>query len=238
MSTTAEKWTPSRAARREALRGCALFRALTDAELEAVLARSTIRRIRQGHTLMHRGDPATGMVVILHGHIRISVTSSEGREISLGILRTGDVVGEMALLDGGERSADAVAMEDSVLLAISRSDFLPLLEGNPGLCLRLMSVLCARLRDANRSVEEISTLSLAARLGYTLLRLTNARGELDLPQLRVGLRLSQKDLASLVGASREKVNRQLRHWEQEGVLVREGGHLRILRPDLLVADES
>jgi CRP/FNR family transcriptional regulator, cyclic AMP receptor protein len=238
MNDKVERWTPSLAVRREALRGCALFRHLTDAELKAVLARATIRHFRRGQVLMHRGDPATGMVVILRGLVRVSVTSAEGREISLGMLGTGDVVGEMALLDGSERSADVAATEDCVLLTINRSDFLPLLESNASLCLRLLSVLCARLRDANRLVEEIASLSLPVRLGHTLLRLASVHGSTANQEMRVGLRLSQKDLGTLVGASREKVNRQLRRWEQQGALVLGRGYLRILKPNLLTADES
>jgi CRP/FNR family cyclic AMP-dependent transcriptional regulator len=238
MGAKPTNWTPSLSVRREALRGCALFQHLTDTQLGAVLARSTIRRFRRGDIIMHRGAPATGMVVILQGHVRISVTSAEGRETSLGMLGTGDVVGEMALLDGGERSADVAATEDCVLLTIDRSDLLVLLESNASLCLRLMAVLCERLRDANRSVEEIATLSLAARLRHTLLRLANAYGGPSHQERQVSLRLSQNDLGTLVGASREKVNRQLRQWERQGALVCGRGSLRILKPDLLTADES
>jgi CRP/FNR family cyclic AMP-dependent transcriptional regulator len=238
MNDRATGWNPTPAMRREALRGCALFRRLTDAELEAVLVRATVRRVRRGDMIMHRGDPATGMAMILQGHVRISVTSTEGRETSLAMLGAGDVVGELALLDGGERSADVAATEDCVLLTINRSDFVPLLESNARLCLRLMAVLCTRLRETNRSVEEIATLSLAARLGHTLLRLANSHGRIANHELRVGLRLSQKDLSSLVGASREKVNRQLRQWEDQGVVINERGYLRILRPNALIADDN
>lgn len=238
MSVEARERTPSLSVRREALRGCALFQHLTGAELDAVLARATIQRFRRSDIVMHRGDPATGMVVILQGHVRISVTSAEGRETSLGLLGPGDVVGEMALLDGGERSADVATMEDCVLLNINRSDFLVLLESNASLCLRLMAVLCERLRDANRSVEEIATLSLAARLRHTLLRLANAYGGTSSQEPQVSLRLSQNDLGTLVGASREKVNRQLRQWELQGALMCGRGTLRILKPNLLTVDES
>jgi CRP/FNR family cyclic AMP-dependent transcriptional regulator len=224
--------------RREALRGCALFRPLTPAELEAVLARAVLQRFARGDTIMHRGDPATGMVVILQGRMRVSVSSIEGQETSLGVLGPGDVVGEMALLDGGERSTDVTAVEDGVSLVIQRGDFLPLLENNAGLCLRLMQVLCVRLRSTNRAVEEITTLSLSARLGRLLLRLAESCGVRTGQALRLDLRLSQKDLGTLVGASREKVNRQLRVWEQGGALVRERGYMVIRRPEVLAAADG
>jgi CRP/FNR family cyclic AMP-dependent transcriptional regulator len=236
MGTLARGWTPDLAVRREALRGCALFRPLTPPELEAVLARAVIQRFERGATIMRRGDAASSMVVILQGRVRISVTSADGTETSLGMLGAGDVVGEMALLDGGDRSADVLAAEDAVLMTIQRGDFLPLLENSAGLCLRLMQLLCTRLRETNRSVEEIATLSLSARLGRLLLRLARSYGSPMGHELRLDLRLSQKDLATLVGASREKVNRQLRLWQENGTLVFEHGYIRICRPAALATD--
>ena len=238
MTRMPARWTPDQAARREALRGCSLFSRLSPAELETVLSHATIRRFARGETIMRRSDPATGMAVILQGRLRISITSAEGEETSLSLLGEGEVVGEIALLDGGTRSTDVTAIEDAVLLMIQRSDFLPLLEGSSDLCLRLMQVLCARLRDANRSVQEIATLGLSERLGRVLLRLAGTYGSRNDRELRLALRLSQKDLATLVGASREKVNRQLRLWEQAGALTREGGYMLIRNPDALVAVES
>jgi CRP-like cAMP-binding protein len=170
------KWTPDLATRREALRGCELFSPLTPAELEVVLARATIRRFDRGETIMRPSDPASGMMVILQGRVRISIIYAEGQETSLGVLGPGEVVGEIALLDGSGRSTDVTAVEDVVLLLIQRSDFLPLLENSASLCLRSMQVLCGRLRDTNRSLQEMATFGLAARLGCLLLRLANNYG--------------------------------------------------------------
>ncbi len=236
MTTPLRGWISDFPARREALRGCALFRPLNSAELEAVLARAVIQRFERGATIMRRGDPASSMVLILQGRLRISVTSADGAETSLGILGAGNVVGEMALLDGGERSADVLAAEDSVLMTIQRGDFLPLLENSAGLCLRLMQVLCERLRETSRSMEEIATLNLSARLGRLLLRLARSYGSPMEHEWRLDLRLSQKDLATLVGASREKVNRQLRLWQKNGTLVFEDGYIRICKPAVLAVD--
>jgi len=175
------------------------------------------------------------MMVILQGRMRVSITTAEGHEISLTVLGPGDVVGEIALLDGGERSADVTAIDQGVLLTIHRGDFLPLLLDNASLRLRLMKVLCERLREAVRSVEEFATLSLSARLGRLLTRLAADYGSRVGGGLRLGVRLSQKDLGSLIGASREKVNRQIRVWEQGGVLMHDRGYLIICKPDILAA---
>lgn len=237
MLAPARKWASDLAVRREALRGCSLFASLTPADLEAVVARAVLKRFARGDIIMRRGDAATSMIVILQGGMRIGVTSLEGQETSLGLLGAGDVVGEMALLDGGERSTDVTAVEDGVMLVVQRGDFLPLMQSNAGFCLRLMHVLCGRLRGANRSVEELATLRLSARLGRLLLRLAESYGRRTDRGSRIDLRLSQKDLATLAGATREKINHRLRLWEQQGVLTREHGHLVICNPSLLVADE-
>ena len=220
-------------ARREALRQCPMFRPLTATELEAVLTRAVMRRIAPGEVVLRCGDRATGMMVILQGRMRVSITTAEGHEISLTVLGPGSVVGEIALLDGGERSADVTAMDEGVLLTIQRGDFLPSLQDNASLCLRLMQILCDRLRESNRSLEELATLSLSARLGRLLMRLAADYGTHVGEELRLGVRLSQKDLGTLIGASREKVNRQIRVWEQAGALMHDRGYLIICKPEIL-----
>ncbi len=225
---------PGLATRREALRGAALFRVLTEAELDAVLARAVNRRFERNEVILRRGDPGNSMMVVLQGQVRLAIESAEGQEVTIGVLGPGEVLGEMALLDGGTRSADAIGASDGVLMVIPRDDFVPMLEHSAGLCLRLMQVLCGRLRQANAATEEMATLSVAGRLGRVMLRLAEnygtkaAGGELRLP-----LRLSQKDLGTMVAASREKVNRALRHWEAEGALARDGGGWVIHDPEAL-----
>jgi len=141
----------------------------------------------------------------------------------------------MALLDGGERSTAVTTMVEAVLLTIQHGDFLPLLQESASLCLRLMQVLCGRLREANRSLEELATLSLSVRLGRLLIRLGANYGTRVGAELRLGVRLSQKDLGTLIGASREKVNRQIRLWEEAGALMQDRGYLIICKPQILAA---
>lgn len=139
----------------------------------------------------------------------------------------------MTLLDGGECSADATAQEDCVLLMIERTQFLRLLQSNSGLCLQLMSILFQRLRRANVALEDMALLDLPTRLGRLLLRLSGDYGLATPRGTRIEVKLSQKDLSNLAGASREKVNRQLRQWEQEGIIGKDNGRLLILRPQAL-----
>ena len=221
------------AARRDALGRSALFRVLEPAERDAVLAQASVRRVVRGAVLLRRGDPASVAFVVIAGRVRIGLTAEDGREVTIGMLGPGEVIGEMSMLDGGEVSADATAIEDGTLLVIERARFLRLLRENADLCLRLMAVLCGRLRQANATLEEMALLDLPTRLGRVLLRLGREWGNRTPRGLRIEVKLSQKDLATLVGASREKVNRQLREWEEAGAVEKDLGRLVIVRPEAL-----
>jgi CRP/FNR family cyclic AMP-dependent transcriptional regulator len=221
------------AERRQALAKTQLFQALQPADLDAILARAMVKRVLRGEMIRRRGDPGTGMVIIVSGRVRISLVSEDGREVTLTVLGPGEVLGEMTLLDGGECSADATAQEDCVLLALERTQFLRLLRANSDLCLHLMSVLCQRLRRSNAALEDMALLDLSTRLGRLLLRLCNDYGAASPNGTRIEVKLSQKDLSSLAGASREKVNKQLRQWEQEGIIGKDNGRLLVMKPNAL-----
>ena len=148
------------------------------------------------------------------------------------MLGAGEILGEISLLDGAERSADVAALEDCVLLIVERAGFLGLLRRNPDLCLKLMGELCRRLRHANLAVEDLALLDLPGRIGKLLLGLPQIVGP---TRSRLTIRLSQRDLATLAGGSREKINRQLRIWEKAGVIARDRGHIVILRPERLTS---
>jgi CRP/FNR family cyclic AMP-dependent transcriptional regulator len=219
--------------RRQALARTQIFQSLAPAELDAVLARAMVRRIGRGEVIRRRGDPGTGMVVIVSGRVRISLISEDGHEVTLTMLGPGEVLGEMTLLDGGECSADATAQEDCELLMIERTQFLRLLRSNSDLCLHLLAVLFQRLRRTNAALEDIALLDLPTRLGRLLLRLSGDYGVAAQHGTRIEVKLSQKDLSSLAGASREKVNRQLRQWEDEGIIGKDAGRLLIMKPQAL-----
>ena len=221
------------AERRQALAKTQLFQALQPADLDAILARAMVRRVLRGEMIRRRGDPGSGMVIIVSGRVRISLVSEDGREVTLTVLGPGEVLGEMTLLDGGEVSADATAQEDCVLLTLERTQFLRLLRLNSDLCLHLMAVLCQRLRRSNAALEDMALLDLSTRLGRLLLRLCGDYGVPSPRGTRIEVKLSQKDLSSLAGASREKVNKQLRQWEQEGVLGKDNGRMVVIKPEAL-----
>src|SRR3546814_472595 len=153
---------------------------------------------------------------------------SEGREIILNIIHPGEVFGEIALLDGKERTADATAIEVCELLILERRDFVPFLERHPDICLRLIAVLCERLRRTTEQVEDVLFLDLQARLAKTLLHLADAHGQPSPKGIALAVKLSQRDLANMIGASRESVNRQLSLWEDDGLISRDRGAITIV----------
>ena len=226
------------AARRAALSRSALFQVLQPAEIDAVLAQAAVRRVARNETILRRGDASSGANIILTGRVRVGTMSEDGREVMLGVLGPGDVLGEMSVLDGEEVSADATALEDCVLLFIERARFLRLLRADSDLCLRLMAVLCRRQRRSNAALEDMALLDLGARLARLLLRLAQDYGAATARGTRIEVRLSQKDLGTLVGSSREKVNKQLREWEAAGAIGKEAGRLIILRRETLAAAAS
>ncbi|MCU0838342.1 MAG: Crp/Fnr family transcriptional regulator [Rhodospirillales bacterium] len=179
-----------------------------------------------------KGDPGTAMMAVLSGRVRICSYSPEGREVVLNVIQPGEVFGEIALIDGGERTADAFAMDPTLLLVLSRREFLPFLEHSPQVCIRLLEVMCSRLRLTSSQVEDFFFLDLRARLAKRLLQLSETHGE-PMPDGKRGVRVSQHMLASMIGTSREAVNKQLRAWEGLGILDVKRGSITILKQQRL-----
>jgi CRP-like cAMP-binding protein len=222
-----------RQVRRAALMRTEIFQSLQEAEIDVILDHASVRRVARGAPILRRGDPNKGMVIVMSGRVRISVVSEDGKEVALTVLGQGEVLGEMSLLDGEPSSADVTAQEDCALMIIERSHFLNLLRQNSGLCLHLMALLARRLRRANAVLEDIALLDLPTRLGRLLVKLADDYGVPVRTGTRIEVKLSQKDLGTLVGASREKVNKQLREWEEEGVLGKDSGRMVVMNPEAL-----
>jgi CRP/FNR family transcriptional regulator, cyclic AMP receptor protein len=218
---------------RKLLAGCALFRNLTPDERTALAARAHMRAFEAGDTIFLMGAQHDSMVAVLSGDVKISMTSSEGKQIVLAILHPGEVFGEIAMLDGKPRSADAKALTDCSLAVLDRRDVLAALEGNPAAWLGLIEVLCSRLRQTDQHLVEVALLGLPARLAKALLRMTDEQDG-QRPDAR-GSRLSQHDLANLVGAARENVNKCLQEWRRVGIIRIEKRVIRIADRDALEA---
>src|SRR5438477_11089549 len=163
-------------AHRQLLRSSPFFSRLGDSEADAILAQATVTRYAEGAQIFAKGDPGNSMMAVLKGRVMISAPSPDGRQVVLTVMREGDVFGEIALLDGHERTADATAQIDCELLVVPRRSLLALLERRPDLCIDLLIVLCERLRRTNEQVEDLAFLDLEARIAKVLVRLAEENG--------------------------------------------------------------
>ncbi len=209
-----------------------LLRGLAPAIQERIVALATQRSYRRGALVFRQGDPGDALFAVVTGRIRISTGSAAGREIFLNIMAPGDSFGEIAALDGGPRTATATAMEASELVSIRRGALFELLEREPRSALELLRLCGERLRWTSGLLEDAALLDAAARLAKRLLSLCEVHGEGAREGTR--LRISQEELASFLGLSRQAINQQLQAWKAKGwvgigrgsVLVRDAPALR------------
>ncbi|MCB2100580.1 MAG: Crp/Fnr family transcriptional regulator [Rhodobacterales bacterium] len=205
-----------------------LLKGLPPDDLDRLAALSHTRAYTANQNIFSKGDPATGMMGVISGRVRIVAYSADGKEVVLRVIEPGEVFGEIALIDGGERTADAIAMGRCDLLVLERRDFLPVLETNPALCLKLLRMMCQRLRSTSEQLEDFSFLDLRTRLAKRLLRLAGQHGEKAPDGVRIGLNLSQQMLGAMMGTTREAVNKQLRALEDEGLVRLGRGSVTVL----------
>jgi CRP-like cAMP-binding protein len=182
------------------------------------------RHYTAGETIFLRGDTGDCFYVVVSGRVRIVLGVSDGREMTLRHQGPGTILGEIAMLDGRARSADAMALDPTTLIRISRSHFMDLMEQQPKLAQALLGALCARLRVLTDQVEAIALFPLETRLARLFLQLIKASGEAA-PTARIPANVTQAELAALIVASRSKVNKTLSHWRDVGLLRSEPGYL-------------
>ncbi len=208
----------NREAIREALADSDLFGALAEEELDRLLAFGRRVRYPAGKVIFQKGDPGDSLMVVLSGRIKIGTLSAEGREAVLSFIEPCRSFGEVALLDGKPRSADATAVTAVELFVLRRADVMSFIERHPGIALRIIGMLCAKLRRTTEMIEDHVLLQMEARIARALLRLAAEYGRPCADGVRIELRLSQRELGGIVGLARENVNRQLAAWRGRGLL--------------------
>jgi CRP-like cAMP-binding protein len=212
-----------------ALRSSFIFEALGEADRGRLIAAAKPQAFKAGDSIFLMGDPGTSMMLVEQGEVRISYPSSEGKIVLLSELKAGAVFGEIALLDGGERSADATAATNGTLLVFERHDFIKLLEGNWPLAEALLKMVCERLRRADQRMADLAFHDLPERLARALLSRATPSPSSGLPRVSD----TQSTLATLVGGSREAVNRCLKKWEGEGMIEISEGRITLIDPPAL-----
>jgi CRP/FNR family cyclic AMP-dependent transcriptional regulator len=213
---------------RDALADSDVFGALSDDELDQLIARGYVAVYGARSMIFHECDPGESLMIVLSGRIKIGITSPDGREATIGFINPGHCCGEIALLDGGLRSADAMAAEPSEVLVLGRREVIAFIDRHPDIAFRIMGVLCARLRRATGILADRMLPNVESRIASVLLRLSGEYGSHCGAGTRVDLRLSQGQLGALAGTTRERVNRHLGAWSRDGVIAVDEGYLTIL----------
>ena len=184
-----------------------LFADLDAASLRQLAAAAHRRAFQAGEMIFHRGDPGQVLYVIRQGTVKIGLTSQEGQEVALAVLGPGECFGELALLDGQPRSADAQALEQVHAYSLRRSEFIGVVMREPRIAIQVMQVLSQRLRQTDEMVQDLLFLDVHGRVVKKLLELSETHGVRTPEGIRIELRLTQAELAAMVGASRESVNK-------------------------------
>ncbi len=208
---------------RALLREHVLLRDLAEDELDKLGKLAKVRAYDAGQTIFMKGDKARGMMVVLSGGVRIGASSPEGKEVVLNTIHPGEVFGEIGLIDGVVRTADAVTMDATELLVLERRDFLPYLENHPDICIRLLQLMCKRIRTTSEQLEDFSFLDLRRRIAKRLCYLASTDyAEAD-DNGGVVIRITQQDLGAMMGTTREAVNKQLRIMIDDGLIEQQRG---------------
>ena len=212
------------AEKRAVLQNHYLFSKLNPTQIGRLMSCTVEKSFARGATILAKDVPGSSLFAIRKGAVKIAVPSVDGHEAVFNRMTDGDIFGEIALLDGRPRTADAVAISDCDMFVIERRDFLPLMQEEPQIALNLIEILCARLRQTTQQAESLMFLHLPGRLAKALLRLSFGNGATAERKIAI----TQKDLSNIIGVARETTNRQLRLWEQHNWVRLERGGIVIL----------
>jgi len=216
------------------LRQVPLFQSLPPEDLKNLCASIRTQSIKKGEVLFRKGSEGTTLYIIKKGRIKIVLPSKGGDEVILAIFSEKDFFGEMALLDDTPRSADAVALEPCELLVLNRADFLAFLKDSENAVQSILYSLSMRLRKTDDLLEDTCFLNISARFAKKLVELAEDYGHQDKDTtLIIDLDLKQKDLAGMIGATRESVNKELRILREKGLVSGTGSKIRIHNLELL-----
>ena len=206
----------------EVVRRAPLFTALDDAQAASLRASMDSVKISKGGILFKEGDEGEHVYVIVDGKLKLGTASGDGRENLLSILGPGEMFGELSLFDPGPRTSTATAVTDAKLLSLSHEKLIPWLQGNPEVSLHLLARLAQRLRRTNEAVGDLVFSDVPGRVAKALIDLGSRFGKATDEGLFVHHDLTQEELAQLVGASRETVNKALADFAGRGWLKLDG----------------
>jgi CRP/FNR family transcriptional regulator, cyclic AMP receptor protein len=188
--------------------------------------------LKRGATIVSKGDPGNSMFAVISGTVKISITSADGRSAILNLIGPGEIFGEVAVLDGQARTADATANTSCEIFIIDRREFIPFVKSQPALAMKFIELLCTRLRWTSDQVEQVILQNLPGRLASALLRLTE---KYKLAPGGRTIAVTQQEISEMVGMTRESINKQLRVWADRKWVRLEHGAIVVLDAEPLQA---
>jgi CRP/FNR family cyclic AMP-dependent transcriptional regulator len=210
------------------LRNVSIFEELPERDLEKIAKLGTRKKFSKGNIILMEDEIGSALFIIINGKVKVSRLDETGREAVLSILGSGEVFGEMSLLDGMKRSATCSALTDTEVLIIYRDDFLNLLQKYPQIAISLLKEMAQRLRKADLQIKSLSLKDAEGRVGCVLILLADDLGKMYKGQVVVEEIPTQQDLANMAGTSRETVSRVMTKFEKQGLIKVEGRKLIIL----------
>lgn len=217
------------------LKNINLFHGMSDEQMKMVEQRTVMKEVRRREVLYLPGDAGDRIYLLKRGVVKISALQEDGREVMLALLRKGEVFGEEAVLEDAPRDHMAEAYEDALICIITRQDFMDMLRSHPEMVFKVTKLIGLRLKTFRNRVEHLLFKGASQRLASTLLELAREHGVSDAHGTLVPLKLSQQDLANLIGVTRESVNLALSDFRRQGLVVLEGRAFRLPRPKELEA---
>ena len=215
--------------KRAFLRGHPIFGALGPELLNQLSSYAIPRSVKRGTMIFARGDTGTALFAVCSGTVKISAPSADGKGAVFNLISEGAIFGEIAVLDGLPRSADATALTDCELMVIERRDFVALIRERAEFAVKLIEVLCRRLRHTTGQLEDVMFLDLPGRLAKALLQAAR-ESACRFSRAEQKIALTQRNLSEMIGMSRESTNKQLRAWEKQKLIELQRGGIVILAP--------
>lgn len=227
--------TVERTHRRLLLSESFLFSNMAKEDLDRIVDFTKIRNAKAKEIIFRKNDPGQQMFIIINGRVSLSTTSESGKELFLGMLGKGEIFGEISLIDRKDRTATVTAKEATEMLVIDRTYFIPFIKDNPDVAISLLSAMASRLRQTDQLFEDTVFRQLPGRLARKFLSLARDFGTQYDDGYHISIPLSQNDIGKMASASRESVNKQMRIWEDEGLIGFDKGYITINNPEALMS---
>jgi len=211
----------------ELLQSVSLFWDLSEEQLGYISDQMIPKKYSSGQYFFLEDSQGEQCFFVIHGSVKVTRLSKEGREVILAILNEGEFFGEMSLLDGDSRSANVIALEDTKVFTLNRKDFLNVIKKYPNIAIELIKILAHRLRKSDRQITSLSLSDAEKRIALCILRIADEQGTIQRGLVTIIKMPIQQDIANMSGTSRETVSRTLKLFEKEGFIDRDGRKLII-----------